>query len=99
MFPSSGPGLPGPFLEGDIADRGTILVADDVAPSPGVSGPNLGRSTTNAKKSFATGSQAGNRSPILGTSGFVRAHRFIVPARRVEKPQTETGLQSLVGTL
>jgi hypothetical protein len=66
VFPLPGPGLPGPALQRDGANRRPVLVANDLTPGTGVCGTDLGGAFTHAEKAFASRGQASNGSPILG---------------------------------
>lgn len=74
MLPLSGPGQAGPSLEGNGFDGGTILVADHFAPGSRVGRADLSGTTAVAKETFATGSQAGNGTPVLSAGRFRHTH-------------------------
>src|SRR5262249_1578714 len=68
-----------------------VLVADHLAPGPGVGRADLGRALPHAEQALAAGSQAGHRPPILSACGFRNTtHRFTNP-RPTAKPAAASG--------
>lgn len=74
MLPLAGPRLPGPALERDRADGRAILVADHLAPCPGISRTDLGGALADAKQTLTTRREARDGPPILGAGGFGYTH-------------------------
>src|SRR5262249_26045802 len=78
MLPLARPKLARPALQGDGANRRTILVPDHFTPGPCISCAHLGRALAHAQQSLTTWSQACNRSPILSTNRPTTHRLFIL---------------------